>query len=407
MAKQSWLIVAWAILAVIPGSKASDRPPMAVVTTQAAPIESRRADSLSESNTQLQESLRLSRTRAVNQPSTPANARELRRVPAYRRTEDDSRPQDPAADTDSVAPGGQHDDPPMTAGICPSVGNCCENHGGTGCDDALCCDLVCSADASCCSAIWDSGCVDLAQILCDGVCPSPDCPGAGDCCTANGDGGCEDGCCCQAVCDSNPECCATEWTVSCADTAADLCPGLCSPSLPQCPGTGDCFASNSTPGCDDETCCNLVCAQDSICCNQRWDSICAADAQDICNCPVSLCPGEGGLCCQSNGTSGCDDPECCATVCAADPACCATNNGWDAICMNLAQSLCKNLCGCNSFGDFDDNGFVNLADSAGFLNCFTGALVEPMADGCACADSNDDGAVDLTDFGVFFGLFNQ
>lgn len=55
-----------------------------------------------------------------------------------------------------------------------------------------------------------------------------------------------------------------------------------------CPGSGDCFSANGTPGCDDADCCNAVCAQDPFCCNNEWDSLCASQAASIC--------GPGGSC---------------------------------------------------------------------------------------------------------------
>jgi len=45
---------------------------------------------------------------------------------------------------------------------------------------------------------------------------------------------------------------------------------------------GDCFAANSTPGCDDPFCCQAVGAIDDFCVTNLWDENCAARAQDIC-----------------------------------------------------------------------------------------------------------------------------
>jgi len=52
-------------------------------------------------------------------------------------------------------------------------------------------------------------------------------------------------------------------------------------SLQALPGS-DCFISNGTPGCDDQQCENTVCAIDSFCCNNVWDSICADEALAMC-----------------------------------------------------------------------------------------------------------------------------
>ncbi len=61
------------------------------------------------------------------------------------------------------------------------------------------------------------------------------------------------------------------------------------------------------------------------------------------DCPEPVICGEGaGDCCSANGTPGCDNVECCETVCAADPFCCDTE--WDTICAGTAQELCPDHC---------------------------------------------------------------
>jgi hypothetical protein len=47
------------------------------------------------------------------------------------------------------------------------------------------------------------------------------------------------------------------------------------------PGS-DCFISNGTPGCDDAVCEATVCAIDAFCCDVSWDGICAGEAIDMC-----------------------------------------------------------------------------------------------------------------------------
>jgi len=49
-----------------------------------------------------------------------------------------------------------------------------------------------------------------------------------------------------------------------------------------CPGVGACCQGTNTPGCNDEDCCNAVCALDPFCCDVVWDNICAAQAADVC-----------------------------------------------------------------------------------------------------------------------------
>ena len=106
---------------------------------------------------------------------------------------------------------------------------------------------------------------------------------------------------------------------------------------PACPGTGDCFVANGTPGCQDEACCNTVCAVDPFCCDTAWDSICRDEAFELCGHPACGDPGAGD-CFSANGTPGCADADCCNTICADDPFCC--NVEWDALCADAAVLNC-------------------------------------------------------------------
>ncbi len=98
---------------------------------------------------------------------------------------------------------------------------------------------------------------------------------AGDCCESNGTPFCNDAACCELVCADDPFCCDTTWDSLCADAANDGCE-VCQKE-PACgvAGTGDCCEDTGTPFCDDELCCQLVCAADPFCCNTTWDSLCA------------------------------------------------------------------------------------------------------------------------------------
>ncbi len=59
------------------------------------------------------------------------------------------------------------------------------------------------------------------------------------------------------------------------------------------PGNGDCFVANGTPGCEDVECCETVCANDPFCCGAPdtagnpgfWDELCAEDAAFLCGEP--------------------------------------------------------------------------------------------------------------------------
>ncbi|MHC4066532.1 MAG: autotransporter outer membrane beta-barrel domain-containing protein, partial [Planctomycetota bacterium] len=62
---------------------------------------------------------------------------------------------------------------------------------------------------------------------------------------------------------------------------------------PACgPGAGDCYVPNGTPGCEDVECCETVCAIDPWCCDSAWDSFCVDKANIHC-----LPPEPTGACC--------------------------------------------------------------------------------------------------------------
>ncbi len=269
------------------------------------------------------------------------------------------------------------------------AGDCCVDNGTPGCDDAACEATVCAADPFCCSNTWDGICAGAAATDCGGLCGgatttgvgatttgvgSTGVGGAGDCCVDNGTPGCDDAACEAAVCAVDPFCCSNTWDGLCAGTAATECPGLCGGATTTgvgatttgvggstgVGGAGDCCVDNGTPGCDDAACEATVCAADPFCCSNTWDGICAGAAATDCGglCGGATTTGVGatttgvggstgvggaGDCCVDNGTPGCDDAACEATVCAADPFCCS--NTWDGICAGAAATDCGGLCG--------------------------------------------------------------
>jgi hypothetical protein len=108
--------------------------------------------------------------------------------------------------------------PACTAG----AGGCCVPNGTPGCDDAVCCQAVCSVDPFCCDEAWDATCVATAQAQCE-ICTTCGSPAAGDCCVANGTPACSDFTCCDFVCSIDAFCCDVEWDASCAATAQATC----------------------------------------------------------------------------------------------------------------------------------------------------------------------------------------
>ena len=136
-------------------------------------------------------------------------------------------------------------------------------------------------------------------------CPNPK---GGDCFHATpGIPGCQNQSCCETVCaDFDPICCAVEWSQACADYAEANCT-FCGP------GNGDCFKPNETPGCDDVACCEAVCKIDPPCCELEWDAICVQKALDICTCGPGDAPANDD-CADAIGISEGDTPF--TTLCA-------------------------------------------------------------------------------------------
>lgn len=150
----------------------------------------------------------------------------------------------------------------------PLAGSCFQPGGSTGCDNAECCLAVCEIEPTCCNVAWSGACVQIALV----TCRSCGDPATGACDAANGTPYCDDQPCCEAVCAVDPACCASAWTQACVALEAGLCNG-CGGA-----GTGSCCEANGTPFCGDGTCCDLVCDLAPFCCLSEWDTTCAAIA---------------------------------------------------------------------------------------------------------------------------------
>ncbi len=118
--------------------------------------------------------------------------------------------------------------------------------------------------------------------------------------------------------------------ITCGD-APDLGESACGD------GRGGCMASNDTPGCDDVDCCTTVCTLDSFCCTIEWDTLCAQEAGALCGAGFDACTTSSEACLTEHGAPGCRDEPCCQQVCALDPFCCLTE--WDDLCVEEA-GLC-------------------------------------------------------------------
>jgi len=98
-----------------------------------------------------------------------------------------------------------------------------------GCKDSTCCELVCAIDPYCCQTSWDGACVIYAT---DCPAPPPVACGdatAGNCKQVHGTPSCQDAACCELVC-SNPGtayCCNESWDEVCVSLANSLCNTEC------------------------------------------------------------------------------------------------------------------------------------------------------------------------------------
>jgi V8-like Glu-specific endopeptidase len=219
---------------------------------------------------------------------------------------------------------------------CPGAGNCCVANGSPGCDNAACCEMICAADPFCCNTNWDSLCASAANAQCP-VCFECGHPASGDCCESNDTPYCNHEACCELVCADDSFCCNVEWDSLCASAANQECVDPCF----ECGHgpAGSCCEANGTPYCDDETCCEMICANDPFCCNTNWDSACASAADTQCTvCHECGHPATGDCCEAQTGSPYCDDEACCELICADDAFCCNTN--WDGLCASAAFNQC-------------------------------------------------------------------
>ena len=232
------------------------------------------------------------------------------------------------------------------------AGNPCTEHANPASENAECCTAVCAQDAYCCEVEWDISCVERAQTTtscgCARTCGDP-C--AGDCCFGHANPSCDDEACCSLVCAGDNYCCNVVWDSVCAQTARDLCsdPEDACPR-PQCGDDTleDCCRPSNLPGCAQESCCEAICQTDSFCCDTEWDQTCvdlARDA-DVCECSGSGCGEAGsGSCFQVHSTPYCEDEACCSVICNIPEFSFCCSDAWDADCVDAAKFYCTNFSG--------------------------------------------------------------
>jgi len=236
------------------------------------------------------------------------------------------------------------------------AGNCFASHETPGCAIGECCEDVCANEAFeyCCQIEWDADCANRAR---EAECASrvygtPGCENyqygcgdacAGECCEPKLTPWCNDKACCDAVCLIDIFCCTTQWDDFCASTARvnAACETACPDPLCGTPEAGPCCFPHETANCNDQTCCDSVCAIDATCCETVWDQVCASIAVTECKiCGGGLACGDpdAGSCCNEHAEPYCNDQSCCLVVSSFDETCC--NDAWDTICVQLAQAFC-------------------------------------------------------------------
>jgi len=253
-------------------------------------------------------------------------------------------------------------------GLCPGdcgtcEGSCCEDNGTPGCDQPDVAEQICGTDPFCCDTAWDSQCATSA-LLTGAYCPE----------------------CGDDICDAD----AAE---NCSTCAADC--GACA---------GDCCADNGSAGCVDPDVTACVCAIDDFCCNNAWDGVCTGlaggecgvacdvpppaldcgnnvcDLDETCSSCAADCGACTGVCCEGNGTPGCDQSDVTEGVCGQDSYCCTVE--WDNVCAAAAVEWGTE---CPICGDDVCSGDENCS------NCWTDC---GACEGSCCEDNGTIGCVD-------------
>ncbi|GJM25654.1 MAG: hypothetical protein DHS20C16_20690 [Phycisphaerae bacterium] len=128
----------------------------------------------------------------------------------------------------------------------------------------------CAVDSDCDDGLFCSGEETCVNDLCvDGTSP---CDAQTETCDEGND-----------VCDANVTGIPCASDVNCPDDlACDTANNVCVP-LEGC-GRGACNIGNSSPGCNNQQCCDDVCLFDLSCCNIQWTQECANLALSLSTC---------------------------------------------------------------------------------------------------------------------------
>ena len=293
----------------------------------------------------------------------------------------------PRADGESSGGGG-------IAGFpCPNPGAaCCEGTATVGCEDAECCNLVCSIDPFCCDTLWDGICGSEAKQYCSycgGTKPVPANDNCADAPTwseggkihfstigATTDGPPIDHCMFFfgdpqvkqdiwfrivawetgnlhiSVCDSDFDTRLVVYSTCGCPVSAVNDEVVCSDDGPDCGNglqsevtffatQGECYTvrvggfgtaqGTGTMLIEFVELCKVSCPVSAI---PEFEP-CGTESNSFCE-PMPLCAGQSGDCCAAHASSGCDDPACESSICQADPFCCEIQ--WDSICAGEACS---------------------------------------------------------------------
>jgi hypothetical protein len=175
----------------------------------------------------------------------------------------------------------------------PELGEECSSCPGDCGECSVCGDGVCATDEDC--------------YLCSEDCEYPAACPENDGCSIWGNPGCAECECQECVCDQDSTCCDVAWDNDCVELCSDCMPSSdCEPQ----PG---CLTSDG-PGCGGCECEAEVCAMDSFCCNNSWDSACVSYCENVLGIE---CP----LICEDNKLANCAGTGCTYKVWLGDNYC--------------------------------------------------------------------------------------
>jgi hypothetical protein len=252
-------------------------------------------------------------------------------------------------------------------------GGCFTEHVTGGCENAFCCDKVCTADPFCCTSDWDSSCAGKARTLCSSDQCDDALPIAGagtynfDTTAATTDGPVHAACVNLGGDEQIVKDVWYCWTASCTDTVyvrtcgqTELDTKLAVYDGCACPPSDatllDCGDDRCGQGHPQSTAVFHAIAGRSYLIRLGAFPRALPDRGTgtftiSCDPPAQpTCPATGD-CCGGLGTTGCVDQSCCEAVCGCDLFCCDTV--WDADCAGAgyegsgcgADALCPILCG--------------------------------------------------------------